>query len=67
MGIRIRMRISELREDKGLSRISLARHLDVSLQTLRNWDKGRVMPNMSNIEMMIKIFNCETKDLFEFP
>ena len=61
------MRISELREDKGLSRISLARHLDVSLQTLRNWDKGRVMPNMSNIEMMIKIFNCETKDLFEFP
>jgi len=62
----MRIRIKELVEKAGTTKISVSRKLDVTTKTLRNWDSGKKMPSMANIEMIIKIFKCNPQDLFEF-
>lgn len=62
----MRIRIKELVEEKGISRLKLCRKCDVTLRTVHRWNSGNIMPNMANINMLIKVFKCRPVDLFEF-
>ncbi|MBK1987276.1 helix-turn-helix transcriptional regulator [Sphaerospermopsis aphanizomenoides BCCUSP55] len=39
--------LKDLREAAGLSQEQLARQLDVSLSTVRRWEKGKVEPSLT--------------------
>lgn len=60
-----RDKIKELRKRFGMSQDDLARRLDVSRQTVVNWETGKSVPEPSYIAQMFKLFGIEyaEKDL----
>ncbi len=42
----------------GLSRVQLAKHLNVSVSTFKNWMYGRTEIPASKVVEMAKLFNC---------
>lgn len=44
----------------GLSRVQLAKHLNVSVSTFKNWMHGRTEIPASKVVEMAKLFNCST-------
>ena len=65
MNIVIRTRINELTLKAGISKIKLARLLQIDISNIKRWNKGESMPSMSNIINILEIFECEISDLFE--
>jgi len=61
----IRTRITELIKENKTTKISLARKLGVSRDTVQNWDKGRSMPSMTNSIMLVGILKCKIEQLSE--
>lgn len=60
-------RISQLREQAGLTQLELSQLLDVTENTVANWEKGR--SSLEWIERVIKLcrlFNCIPEDLIEY-
>ena len=51
--------LKEARIKKKWSQERLARHLEVSLQTVRNWESGRAVPVGYNIEATAKFISDE--------
>lgn len=51
-------RIKELREDKGITQNELANILQVSRQSLSNYENEIVEPNISTLIKMADFFNC---------
>lgn len=47
-------RIKTLRKSQNINQVQLAQKLDVSKQTLSNWENNNILPS---IEMLIKIAN----------
>jgi len=47
-------RIKTLRKSQNLNQVQLAQKLDVSKQTVSNWENNNILPS---IEMLIKIAN----------
>lgn len=57
--------IKNLRTTRGLNQVQLANDLDVSKQTISNWENNNILPS---IEMLIKIaqlFSVSTDYLLE--
>lgn len=60
-------RIAQLREQAGLTQLELSQLLDVTENTVANWEKGR--SSLEWIERVIKLcrlFNCIPEDLIEY-
>jgi transcriptional regulator with XRE-family HTH domain len=60
-------RISQLREQAGLTQLELSQLLNVTENTVANWEKGR--SSLEWIERVIKLcrlFNCIPEDLIEY-
>lgn len=55
--------LKELRKLKKLSQEDLAEHVGVSRQSISKWETGDAYPEMNNILMLCKIFNCKINDL----
>lgn len=55
--------LKELRKLKKLSQEDLAEKVGVSRQSISKWETGDAYPEMNNILMLCKIFNCEITDL----
>lgn len=51
-------RIKELREDKGITQNELANILQVSRQSLSNYENEIVEPNINTLIKMADFFNC---------
>lgn len=62
----MRVMIDELVKNAGITKVRLSRKIDVTPRTLRRWNSGKAMPNISNIEMLKKVLSCKTIDLFDF-
>ncbi len=62
-----RLKIVDLRRKAGLTQRQLAEKLGVTVDTIANWERGRV--NLWHIEIFVKlceIFECSHKELVEF-
>jgi transcriptional regulator with XRE-family HTH domain len=55
--------LKELRKVKKLSQEDLADKVGVSRQSVSKWETGDAYPEMNNILMLCKIFNCKINDL----
>lgn len=55
--------LKELRKIKKLSQEDLAERVGVSRQSVSKWETGDAYPEMNNILMLCKIFNCKINDL----
>lgn len=51
------MRIEALRVAAGMSREALARQMNVSTMTIRNWESGATEPSASQIKALADIFD----------
>lgn len=56
-----RERVKELRIEKGLSQMQLARALDISQSAIAKWELGKTEPTASAIILLARFFN-ETTD-----
>ena len=55
--------LKELRKSKKLSQEDLAEKVGVSRQSVSKWETGDAYPEMNNILMLCKIFNCKINDI----
>lgn len=55
--------LKELRKVKKLSQEELAERVGVSRQSVSKWETGDAYPEMNNILILCKIFNCKINDL----
>ena len=55
--------LKELRKTKKLSQEDLAERVGVSRQSVSKWETGDAYPEMNNILMLCKIFNCKINDI----
>ena len=55
--------LKELRKIKKISQEDLAEKVGVSRQSVSKWETGDAYPEMNNILMLCKIFNCKINDL----
>ena len=53
-------RIHELRLALGWSQVMLAKHLNVSKQTVSNWENENIQPSVDMVVRMSKVFNVTT-------
>ena len=58
-------RLTELRKQRGLSQAELASMLEVSTQTLSDWETNRACPDDIDTAKICRFFNIEKNDLFE--
>lgn len=58
------MRIKELRERAGLTRIQLADHLGVSVVAVRKWDLGMAKPNADKLPVLADLLHCTIDALY---
>lgn len=60
-------RIAQFREQKGLTQLELAQLLDVTENTIANWEKGRSSLNwIVRTINLCKIFQCTPDQLIEY-
>lgn len=52
--------LKNLREDRGYSQTQLARHLNVSKQSLSNWENNNIMPSVEAIMTIARFFGVTT-------
>ena len=61
--MKFRNNLKKLRKTKKLSQEDLAEKVGVSRQSVSKWETGDAYPEMNNIFMLCKIFNCKINDL----
>lgn len=54
------MILETLRIRAGMSREDLARRMNVSAMTIRNWERGETEPNASQIKALADLFGVST-------
>lgn len=54
------MRLASLRLRDGVSREEVARMLEVSAMTIRNWERGETEPSASQIKALANMFDVST-------
>ena len=58
IGKRIRYARSHVWGDRGMTQVELAKQLDCSRDTVRNWESGRVMPDVEKLKRVAAV--CQT-------
>lgn len=59
------MKLKQLREARDISQRKLASELEVSNQTIANWEKGKSKPQLDNIVKISKYFNVPVNFFLE--
>ena len=63
-------RIGELRQSFGWSQVELARRLNISKQTVSNWENDNIQPSIEMLVRLARLFNVSTDYLLgleKFP
>ena len=55
--------LRNLRKSKKLSQEELSEKVGVSRQSISKWESGAAYPEMNNMLILCKIFNCRINDL----
>ncbi|MCL2229360.1 MAG: helix-turn-helix transcriptional regulator [Firmicutes bacterium] len=58
MELEFKDRLFELRQEKGLSQVKLAKALGVHPMMISAWERGVNQPNIDSIKMLAKFFGC---------
>ncbi len=58
-------KIIELRKKKGLTQEALSEYLNVSRQTLSNWEKDNTIPDLAQAKNIAKFFKISLDDLID--
>lgn len=53
-------RIRQLRQDRGLSQVDLARRLNVTKQSVSNWENDNIQPSIEMLQRIADIFSVST-------
>ena len=53
-------RIKELRKAFGLSQVELAMRMEVTKQTISNWENGNIQPSIDMLVGLSNVFNVTT-------
>lgn len=57
--------IRKLRKSRNLNQVQLARALDVSKQTVSNWENNNILPSIDMLTKISKYFSIPTDYLLE--
>ena len=57
--------IKKLRIARGLNQVQLAQKLDVSKQTISNWDNNNILPSVEMLMKISRFFSVSTDFLLE--
>lgn len=60
------LRLKELRAERDITQDKLAELLQVSLDTVKNYEAGRYGPEFARLPDLAKALNVRVKDLFDF-
>lgn len=58
-------RIKTLRQSYNLSQVDLAKKLNVSKQSVSNWENNNILPSIDMIKKLAIFFSCSTDYLLE--
>ena len=58
------MRIKELRETMGLTRVQLADRLGVTVVAVRKWETGLSMPSAEKLPILADLLGCSIDALY---
>lgn len=59
-------KLKEIRESQKLSQKDIATKLGYAVSTYANWEQGRTEPSVYDIFNLIKVFDIEANELFDF-
>lgn len=59
--------LKALRVNKGLTQDQAAEYLDVTPDTLSNWENGRSFPNVPSINKITKLYDVSYDDIIFLP
>lgn len=61
----IKDKLIELRQEKGLKQIEVAKMLNMSKTGYAGWEQGRTEPNINALKKICLIFNISADELLE--
>lgn len=61
------MTLRAARVNAGLTQKQAAKMLNISVDTLRNYEKGRSFPNSQKIKLIESVYNVSYNDLIFLP
>ena len=53
-------RIRQLRQDRGLSQVDLAKRLNVTKQSVSNWENDNIQPSIEMLQKLSDVFSVST-------
>lgn len=60
----IQISLAAARVNAGLTQEDVAKRMQVSKTTVVNWEKGRTVPRIPEIEMMSRMYNIPQDNIF---
>lgn len=61
---RIQISLTAARVNAGMTQSEVARKMHVSKQTIINWEKGRIIPRIPEMEMLSRIYDMPQDYIF---
>lgn len=63
--MKLGQKILKLRKQKGLSQEQLGEEIDVTRQTISNWELGETSPNPEQLKLLSKVFDISIDELLD--
>lgn len=60
-----KLKLKELRKEKGLTQKELAKKLNISVTGYASWEQGLAEPSLNAIKNICKIFNISADELLD--
>lgn len=61
---KIQISLAAARVNAGLTQEDVAKRMHISKQTIVNWEKGKVIPGVPQMEMMSRIYHIPQDNIF---
>ena len=61
---KLQISLAAARVNAGMTQEDVAREMHVSKQTIVNWEKGKVIPGIPEVEMLARIYNIPQDNIF---
>lgn len=59
-----RFTLKAARVNAGLTQANVAKELEISIATLKNWESGKTFPKQPHIEALCKLYSVSYDNLF---
>ena len=61
---KIQVSLAAARVNAGLTQQDVADKMNISKQTIVNWENGRVIPKLAQFEMLSRLYNMQKDNIF---